>query len=182
MRHLCLLGLMLLAFPAFGQFRAFPAKIHQEEGGDINALTIVSDADRFSVRQPAGFSFRIDPLNKSVVFKTADDKTAITVRVTTNYPGQLPDQETLKAQVLQDTPGATVIMESSCPTGVRPSPFFDLVRNLREGISIRFRHVYVACPNGVVELVFATDSSTFDKDRFIFSNFANSFRIESAGK
>lgn len=171
---------MLVAPPSFGQFRVYPSTIKMEEGGNANLLMVVTDENRFSVRQPPGFTFRVDAPNKSILFKSADEKTAITFQVTTNFHGQLPDQEVLKAKAMEQTPGATIIQASTCSTGYKPGCYFDLVRILREGLSVRFRHVYAPSPEGTVEFVFATDNAEFEKKRFVFSNFVNSFHVEAA--
>lgn len=181
MKRLCALLLLCLASPVFAQFRVTPTTIDMVEGGKVHILVIVSGEQRFTLRQPAGFGFRVDPVNKSILFKSADEKTAISFQLTTNAPGQLPDQEVLRAKVTVQTPGAGIIQASTCSSGYKPGCFFDLVRILREGMSVRFRHVYVPGAEGMTEFVFATDNKDFESQRFIFSNFVNSFRLESAG-
>ena len=175
-----MLNLLLLAAPAFGQFKVFPSIVEMAEGGKVNLLVIISGRQKFTLRQPPGFTVRVDAPNKSLLFKSANEKTAITFQVTTNFPGELPAQEVLRSKALEETPGGGILQTSFCPTGYKPGCFFDLVRLMREGLSVRYRRVYVACPEGTLEFVFATDNSEFEGQRFIFSNFLNSFRLEPA--
>jgi hypothetical protein len=81
---------------------------------------------------------------------------------------------------MEQTPGASILQSSFCPTGYKPGCFFDLVRQVREGMSVRLRHVYVPVPGGTVEFVFATDNLDFEAQRFVLSNLLNSFRVEPA--
>jgi hypothetical protein len=178
-KHLSLLTFLCLASPTFGQFRVIPTTVQMAEGGRANLLVIISGEQRFNLRQPPGFSFRVDPENKSLLFRSADEKTAISFQITTNFPGQLPAVEVLRAKAMEQTPGAGLVQSAVCSTGYQPGCFFDLVRMLPEGMSVRFRHVYVPCPQGTVEFLFATDNVDFEKQRFILSNLLNSFRLES---
>ncbi len=180
MRHLWLLSFLWLASPGFGQFRVGSSSVEMAEGGRVNFLTISSDEDRFSVRQPPGYTFRIDAPNKSLLFRSEDEKTAISLQFTTNSPGQLPAPEILRTKVIEQTPGGGILQSSICSTGYKPGYFFDLVRISRGDLSVRFRHVYIACPKGTVECVFATDNEDFENRRFILSNFLNSFHLETA--
>jgi hypothetical protein len=181
MKSLVTLVLLSLCAPVFAQFRVVPATVEMLEGGKASVLMITSDQERFSLRQPPGFTFRVDAVNKSISFKSADEKTAITFQLTTNSPGTLPDAESLRDRALAETPGASIIYASTCSTGYRAGSFFDLVQVLRAGMSERFRHVFVPGPSGMAEFVFATDNSDFESKRFIFSGFLNSFRMETPG-
>jgi hypothetical protein len=175
-----LFALSCAALPCFGQFHVTPATVEMAEGGSVNLLAIASGQDRFLMRQPPGFTCRVDPQNKSLLFRSADEKTAISFQVTTNFPGQLPSVETLRARVMEQTPGAGILQSSVCSTGYKAAQFFDLVRTVRDGMSVRFRHVYVPCPKGTVEFVFATDSEDFERQRFVLNGLLNSFHCESA--
>jgi hypothetical protein len=176
----CGLGLVCLAGQAFGQFRVVPRAVQQAEGGTYNVLSVTAGEEHFSLRPPPNFSFRVDPSSQTISFKSADEKTAITVQVTTNFPGELPASDVLQTRALQDMPGSALLQSSTCPTGYKPGCFFDLVRLQREGLSVRYRHVYVACPEGTVEFVFGTDNADFEHKRFIFSGLLSSFRLEAA--
>jgi hypothetical protein len=178
MKSLRLLIFLSLAPAAFGQFRVTPAAVQMAEGGAVNLLVIESGRQRFCLRQPPGFNFRVDARNETFLFRSADEKTAVSVQFTTNFPGQLAPRELLRSKVLAQTPGAGIVQSAFCPTGYKPACFFDLVRVLREGMSVRFRHVYAPSPEGAVELVFATDDADFESQRFILSNLLNSFQLE----
>jgi hypothetical protein len=174
-------GLIFLcaAAPGFGQFRVVPNTVQSAEGGAFHILSVTAGEQHFALRQPSGFTFHVDPASKSLFFKSVDEKTAITVRATTNFPGELPPHDVLQAKALADTPGAALLQSSTCPTGYKPGLFFDLVRLQREGLSVRYRHVYVACPEGTVEFIFGADNADFERKRPIFSALVNSFHLET---
>lgn len=178
LKLLCLFALSCSALPGFGQFRVTPTTTEMAEGGKVTLLEVVCGQDRFTMRQPSGFTFRVDAQNKSLVFRSADEKTAITFQVTTNFPGTLPSADVLRARAAEQTPGAGILQSSVCATGYKAGYFFDLVRPLKQGLSVRFRHVYVACPEGTVEFVFATDNEIFEKQRFVLNFLLNSFHYE----
>ena len=179
-KYLGLLILLCLASSSFGQFRVSPATIDMAEGGRVSVLTIFNGEERFTLRQPPGYTFRVDPHDKSVLFRSADERTAISFQVTTNSPGQLPPEDILRAAAIEQTPGSAFLQSSVCATGYKAGCFVDLVRTSREKMSVRFRHVYVPCPEGMAEFVFATDNEDFDRQRFVLNAFLNSFRYESS--
>jgi hypothetical protein len=100
------------------------------------------------------------------------------MRVTTNSPGAMPDDETLRANALAANPGASILQTSSCATGYKPARFVDTIRSLDPMRSVRTRHAFVACPEGTVEFLFSSKDEAFDKGRVVFNLFLSSFRVE----
>jgi hypothetical protein len=100
------------------------------------------------------------------------------MRVTTNSPGVMPGDEALRASALAANPGGSVLQVASCATGYKPARFVDTVRSLDPIRSVRTRHAFVACPEGIVEFLFSSKDQDFDKDRMTINLFLSSFRVE----
>ena len=129
-------------------------------------------------RLPRGYAATVDNQAQSVVFKEDTGSIAITMRVTTNSPGQLPDDGTLRTNALAINPNENFLQMSSCATGYKPARFVDSIHSLDRFRSIRTRHAFVACPEGTVEFIFSSKDEDFDKGRVVFNLFLSSFRVE----
>jgi hypothetical protein len=177
-----LVCLMFLSFSlaAAGQipFRAFDSYEDLIEGGTAHTLVVDAGHQHLVTRLPRGYAATVANETQSVVFKEATGSIAITMRVTTNSPGVMPDEETLRSNALAANPGAAVLQVSSCATGYQPARFVDTARSLDPGRNIRTRHAFVACPEGIVEFMFSSKDQDFDKGRVVFNLFLSSFRVE----
>ena len=120
----------------------------------------------------------MDNQAQSVVFKEDTGSIAITMQVTTNFPGQLPDDGALRTNALASHPNENFLQMSTCATGYKPARFVDSIHSLDRFRSIRTRHAFVACPEGTVEFIFSSKDEDFEKGRVVFNLFLSSFRVE----
>jgi hypothetical protein len=177
-----LASLLLFSFSlaAAGQisFRASDSYENLIEGGTAHTMVVDAGHEHLVTRLPRGYSATVANETQSVVFKENTGTIAITMRVTTNSPGVMPDEDTLRSFALAANPGAAVLQVSGCATGYKPARFVDTARSLDPARNIRTRHAFVACPEGMVEFMFSAKDQDFDKGRVVFNLFLSSFRVE----
>jgi hypothetical protein len=150
------------------------------EGGMVAELAIASGEQHFCIRPPVGYNLRVDRANQTLLFKSPDERSAVTVRLTADFPGQLPEEEILRSKVLQEHPGSSLLQSSICATGYQPGQFFDLLRMPRADLPVRVRHVFVACPRGTIEFTLSTQNTDFDRLRFVLNRVLSSLRVEAS--
>lgn len=168
----------LLAASAQVPFHAYDSTELLIEGGTVHTLIVDSGTERLTIRMPRGYFASVDKEDQSVVFKEDTGTTAITMRVTTNSPGATPDDDTLRAMALAIHPQENFLQLSSIPTGFKPAPFVDSIHGSDASHSVRSRHAFVACPDGLVEFIFSSKDEAFEDGRIVFNLFMSSFRVE----
>jgi hypothetical protein len=168
-----------LAASAQTNFHAFESQENMLEGGTVRTLIADTGSEHLVVRLPRGGSAVVTYDTQSVLFKEDTGRIAITMRVTTNSPGRLPDDDTLRSNALAANPGAAFLQISSCATGFKPARFVDSTVSLDPARNIRTRHAFVPCPDGLVEFVFSARDQDFDKGRVVFNLLLSSFRVEA---
>jgi hypothetical protein len=177
-----LLCLMFASFSlaAAGQtnFHAFESYEQLIEGGTVHTLAVDAGRQHLVIRVPRGYAATVENETQSVLFKESTGSFSIAMRVTTNSPGALPDDGTLRTNALAANPGASILQTSSCATGYKPARFVDTLRSLDPKRSVRSRHVFVACPEGIVEFQFSSKDEAFEQGRVAFNLFLSSFRVE----
>jgi len=179
MKLLCLF-VASFSLAASGQtnFHAFESSEELIEGGTVHTLVVDAGREHLVVRVPRGYAATVENETQSVVFKDSTGSISVAMRVTTNSPGAMPEDETLRTNALAAEPGGSVLQTSSCATGYKPARFVDIIRSLDPKRSIRTRHAFVACPEGIVEFVFSSKDEAFDKGRVVFNLFLTSFRVD----
>jgi hypothetical protein len=179
MKYLLLL-LLTLATMAGAQtdFHAYLTTETLLDDGVVEKLTIVTSNLQFTIRPPREWSRQVNEPGQKIIFESQSGRSAITIQFTGNSPGQLPDEDTLRAQLLQANPGADIRQVSICPTSYKPGVFFDLVMQPAPGASMKARHAFVAEPAGQAEFVLSANSDEFDKSLIVFMATARSFRLE----
>ena len=177
-----LLTLILVScsLTAAGQtpFRAFESYENLIEGGRVHTLVLESGREHLVTRVPKDYGVTVESETKSVVLRESAGTISITIRMTTNSPGVLPDDNALRASALAADAGGAFLQIAGCATGYRPARFVDSVRSLDPKRAFRTRHAFVACPEGMVEFVFSSKDEAFDKGRVVFNLFLSSFRLE----
>jgi hypothetical protein len=169
-----------LAASAQTNFHAFESTETLIEGGTVQTLVVDTGREHLVTRLPRGFSAAVTYDTQSVLFKEDTGRIAITMCVTTNSPGRLPADDTLRSNALAANPGAAFLQISSCATGYRPARFIDSTVSLDPVRNIRTRHAFVPCPEGVVEFVISAKEQDFNnKGRVVFNLFLSSFRVET---
>jgi hypothetical protein len=103
---------------------------------------------------------------------------SITLQVTTNWPGTLPADELLRSRAMAANPGGIFLLMAGNPTAWRPAKYVDSVRKLEENITIKRRHAFIPCPEGIVELVLSANSANFEKGRLAFGLMLSSFQLQ----
>jgi hypothetical protein len=159
-------------------FRASDSYEEMIEGGTARTMVVEAGREHLVTRLPRGYAASVDNGGKSILFNEDTGAIAITLRVTTNSPGVMPDDDTLRTNALAADPGGAVIQVAGCATGYRPARFVDTTRGVDAIHNIRTRHAYVACPEGIVEFVLSTKDQDFEKGRVVFNLFLSSFRVE----
>jgi hypothetical protein len=159
-------------------FRAFDSYETMIEGGTARTMVVEAGREHLVTRLPRGYAAAVDTGAKSIVFNEDTGIIPITLRVTTNSPGIMPDDDTLRTNALAADPGGAVIQVAGCATGYKPARFVDTTRGVDAIHNIRTRHAFVACPEGMVEFIFSSKDQDFDKGRVIFNLFLSSFRLE----
>jgi len=179
MKLLCLI-FASFSLAASGQisFRAFDSYEDLIEGGTVHTLVVDAGREHLVTRVPRGYAATVDNVSQSVVFRENTGSVAITMRITTNSPGVMPDDDTLRGLALAIHPNENFLQLSTSPTGYKPARFVDSIHSQDPLRSIRSRHAFVACPEGMVEFIYSSKDETFDKGRVIFNLFLTSFRVE----
>jgi hypothetical protein len=179
MKLLCLI-VAAFSLAAAGQtsFRASDSYEDLIEGGTVHTLAVDAGREHLVARVPRGYAATVDNESQSVVFKENTGRIAITMRVTTNSPGVMPDDDTLRGLALAINPNENFLQLSTCATGYKPARFVDSIHSLDPFRRIRSRHAFVACPEGIVEFIFSAKDEAFDEGRVAFSLFLSSFRVE----
>jgi hypothetical protein len=173
----CLCIFASLQATAQDRFEVTESWVEMPEGGKIHNYTIVSGNYCFSLIPPPDFEISPDKISRKVWLKIPD-KVGISMQVTANYSGGLPDGETLKRTVLQKYTGGAVLRSTGCRTGAGLGWIVDVKRVLDKNSSLITRHAFVPWPSGSVEFVFSTNSEDFEKYRNAFANLLSSFQIE----
>ncbi len=158
-------------------FNATPTTITTAEGGREDILLVDTDNERFSLSIPKGYGSQAHADTRSIKFTSGTGISAITVQFTTNYPGQLPKLEKLRDQVAANHPGASLVASSVSATDFGPAQTFELFQPADGGLMLRIRDVYVAYPEGSVELTFSCNDADFDKQKLGFARLLNSFHL-----
>src|SRR5665213_4520486 len=65
------------------------------EGDDVNIMVIQTGQRHFELRVPKNFGAQVNPDDQSIVFTSATGSSVITVKMSTNYAGELPQMEQL---------------------------------------------------------------------------------------
>jgi hypothetical protein len=174
-----LVTLLFLAVTARGQdFHAYSSTETLVEGGRVDKLVITSGDFKFNVHPPRNWYRQVDAATRKVIFTSPSGKSALTLLVTTNSPGELSDKETLRAEALRAHPGAGVIQTSVCPTTYHPGVLFDLVHLSAPGVVQKIRHAYIPQPSGRVELVLSASADEFEQNKMVFMSVARAFRVD----
>jgi hypothetical protein len=160
---------------SFHAFESYEALI---EGGTAHTLVVDAGHEHLVTRVPRGYAATVDLQTQSVLFKENNGSIAMTMRLTTNSPGALPDDGTLRTNALAANPGGDILQVSGCATGYKPARFVDTVRSLAPFHSVRTRHAFVPCPEGIVEFMLSSKEEDFDQGRVVFNLFLSSFRVE----
>jgi hypothetical protein len=159
-------------------FRAFDSSEEMLEGGTAHTLVVDAGREHLVARVPRGYSATVDAAEQSVVLKEDAGSITFSLQVTTNSPGVMPEDDTLRAKALAADPGGNFLQIAGCATGYKPARFVDTTRNPDPLHTLRARHAYVPCPEGIVEFRLVTKEEDFDKGRAVFNLFLTSFRLE----
>jgi hypothetical protein len=158
-------------------FKATLTSVATAEGGSEVVMVVDADNERFSLQVPRGYGSQAHAENRSIVFTSEGGASVINLQFTTNYAGALPKQEKLRDQVAASHPGASLVASSPATTGFGSGYSFDLFRPAGNGLLLRIRDVYVAYPEGSIEMTFSCNSTDFDKQKLGFMRQLNSFRL-----
>jgi len=152
------------------------------EGGRVDKLTVVSGNYQFNIRPPRGWYREVNESGREIIFTSPSSKSAMTVQFTTNFPGVLPEQDTLRTRVLGEHPGASILQSTVCPTGYRPGVLFDLVRVPAPQVVQKIRHAFVAEPLGSVECSLAASDDEFEGNKTLFMGLMRAFRVDKVDR
>jgi hypothetical protein len=183
--RLLFLSIVLLALlasaAAFGQpeFRVISSMEATPEGGPVSILVIKTDNENFQLRVPKGFGARVSESDQSIVFTSQTGDSAMTVRMSTNYAGQLPKMETLRDLVAKKYATASLVQTSTCVTSGGTGLLFDLFEPVSGDLTLRVRDAYVTFPEGSFEFTLLCDLREYDRQRVSFAWLLNSFRLQT---
>jgi hypothetical protein len=181
MKKLSLLFLTLaMAAQAQNSFRAYSSTEKLLEGGQVEKMNVAMGDLRFTFRPPKKWGSVVDGADRKIVFTSPSGKSAVTVQFTANSPGALPEQDVLRAQVLQAHPGAEIMRSAVCPTSYKPGMFYDLVLVTDGGAMLKVRHAFVPQPGGGAEFILSASDDEFEKDKYILMAMLRAFRVETA--
>jgi hypothetical protein len=159
-------------------FRAFASAVDLPEGGKDNYIIMLMGAERITVHVPHAYAAQVKTEKNSVVFTDASGTTAITLKATLEWPGVMPEEDRLRVKALAANPGGTNLEVSTCPTGYTPAKVVDSERDIAPGLSLKFRHGFVACPEGTLEVVCAANGANFDAAKEVFNSMMSSLKVE----
>jgi hypothetical protein len=179
MKLLLLLFLSLAAAArAQSDFHAYPGTEKPRSGGTLEVLTVVSSNLQCKIRPPRGWYRQLDPASRKIIFTSPSGRSAVTIQLTTNSPGILPEKDILQAKVLQAHPGANILQYAVFATGSRPGVFFDLARVPAPQVVQKIRHAFMAQPSGLVEFVLSASDEEFDKNISLIMGMSRGFRLD----
>ena len=142
----------------------------------------VFGGERVTVRVPQGYGAQVKTNKQSVVFTDKDGVTAITLKFTADSPGAMPDDDALRNRAIAATPGLTNLDMTTCATGYTPAKEVDARRPVTSTLSLQVRHAFVACPEGLVEVICAANESAAADARDAYNAFMSSLRVEAVKK
>lgn len=166
-----------VAARAQSDFHAFLTSTNLAEGGRKEKMAAIIGHWEFDFRPPRSWSRQVDEPGHKIIFTSPSTRSAVTVLFTANSPGALPDTDVLRAQALQENPGASFVQTAICPTSYKPARFFDLVRVPAPGVVQRIRHVFVTEPDGEVEFILAASDDEFGPNKPRLMEMVATFRV-----
>ena len=139
-------------------------------------LLIETDSHRFSIGAPVLYGRQVHLETGSIVFTSASGSSVMTIQFSTNYPGSLPPQDTLRDKVAANHPGASLVKSTVCYTDFGRGQDFELFQPTRDGLMLKLRDAYVSYPEGSVEFTLSSNGNDYDKEKRSFAHLLNSFR------
>jgi hypothetical protein len=170
--------LLTAAARAQSDFHAYPGTMKSHESGQMEILTVVSGNQQFKILPPKGWYRQVDEASRKLIFTSLSGRSAVTIQLTANFPGELPDKDVLRDKVLQAHAGARILRYSVFATGSQPGVFFDLERAPAPRLVQKIRHVYVAQATGLVEFVLSAGSEEFDQYLPLIMGMSRGFRLD----
>ena len=179
LRVICLIA-ALFPLAAAGQisFRAFDSYENLIEGGTVHTLVVDAGPQHLVTSVPRSYSATVENGTQSVLFKENTGSMSITMRVTTNSPGVLPDDDTLRGLALAINPDENFCNCPPAPPDTSPralwTPSAAWTRSAASGramsLSPARRESSSSCS--------PPRDDAFDKGRVAFNLFLSSFRVE----
>jgi hypothetical protein len=175
---LALSGVWAASAVAQPDFKAYPSTETSTEGGVVSILVIQTENERFQVRIPKGYGAQVHQNDQSVVFTSQSGKSAITMKMSANYPGTLPKMEILRDEVARKYSTASLVQSSTCYTACGQGLLFDLFQPAAGNLTMRIRDAFVSFAEGSFEFTLTCDSRDYDENRLSFAWLLNSFRLQ----
>jgi hypothetical protein len=179
---LLLLASVLAAFTGAAAdpvFRAFATSEDMPDGGKVEDMMMLLGTEKITVRVPHGYGAQIKAEKNSIVFTEPNGTTVITVKATLEWPNVMPEEERLRGKALAANPGGTLGEISTCPTGYSPAKVVDSTREITSSLSLKFRHGFIACPEGTLEVICAANGANFDAAKEVFNSLMSSLKVET---
>ncbi|MGD0812569.1 MAG: hypothetical protein ABSA83_03110 [Verrucomicrobiota bacterium] len=176
--------LLLIHLPAAARaqsdFHAYPGSMKSHESGRMEILTVVSGNLQFKVLPPKGWSREVDAASRKIIFTSPSGRSAVTIQLTTDSPGELPGEDILRAKALQAYPGAKILQYSVFATsgGTQTGVYFDLERVPAPKVVQKIRHAFMAQPTGLVEFVLSASGEEFDNNLPLIMGMSRGFRLD----
>jgi len=149
------------------------------EGDDVNIMVIQTGQRHFELRVPKNFGAQVNPDDQSIVFTSVTGSSVITVKMSTNYAGALPQMEQLRDQVAIKHATASLVQTSPCRTSCGTGLLFDLFQPATSNLTMRIRDGFISFPEGSFEFTLSCDLREYDKHRLAFAGLLNSFRLQA---
>jgi hypothetical protein len=165
--------------PAQSNFRAYSNSVEMVEGGIVATLEIFTGNEHITVRVPRGYTSSVDDEKHRVSFSDKAGAMNITLQVTTDSPGSLPPDDILRSRALASYDGAKFLQVGVAGVPGRAAKFVDTYRAVDEQLTLKRRHAFVSCPEGVVEFTFSANSRDFEQGRLAFGLMLSSFQLRA---
>lgn len=165
--------------PAIGQtsFKVYPSTEFATEGGISSILIIDTGKENFLFRVPRNYGAKIHQDDQSIVLTPEDGTSIITIKMSTNYAGQLPKMDDLRDEVARKFSAASMAQGSQCFTAAGTGLVFDLFQPAGN-LLMRIRDAYVSFPEGSFEFTMSCDNQQYEKNRLSYSWLLNSFKLQ----
>jgi hypothetical protein len=180
--------LLLLATSLLGQPARplFQVRTQTQDCPEMGKLTISlwhCQGQEFSFLSPAGWRLATDPTQGRLVFQSHDFSATITARFqrvgpTNPAPVRLAS---LRQEVMERFPGATLLEEVPCHTGNLQGRSFALRQRVQGGVVQWFRLAIVPLPAGRLEFTLAAPPQRAEALQAEFTTFLTSFSQVQAG-
>lgn len=173
-----LLAATLVLTASAGTFHVKKGVIKDVEGAIVQTMIIQTDTDQLSFVPLYGYATTILEKEQRIDFKSPDGKIAYSLILTNTFAGTAPDEDQLKSQAEALYPGSSVLQTGAAIAPTGNGQYVDVFRLFLNGARMTTRHAYLPFKDQTLEVVFTSESQSFEKNRRELTSLIGTFKME----